>query len=214
MTRWRGQILVVLGGLFLALVVVVVRLLVDARSACREAAAAEESDDSALAIRRYLDAGRLYVPGSPYMRRALDRLDAIGVAAVTRGDYPTARAAFEAERAAMLGTRSFYTPYQSRLPELERRLARLLAATEENPGSTTFEERTRWHLERLGEHPRPKNSMVALALFGLALWVTSAVLFFRKGVDAGLVLHRTPAILASAGFLVGLVLFLVGLRLA
>jgi hypothetical protein len=210
----KSQIAIVALGIVVALAIVVIRLLVDARTACREAAVAEQNGDTTLAIRRYLDAGRLYVPGSPTMRNALDRLDAIGVASVTKGDYATARTAFEAERAAMLGTRSFYTPYAERLPELERRLARLLAATEEHPGASSFEERTRWHAERLAEHPRPKNSMVALALFGLALWIGSAVAFFRKGVNASLVLQRAPAILASAGFLVGLALFLIGLRLA
>ena len=44
--------------------------------------------------------------------------------------------------------------------------------------------------------------------------MTSAVIFFRKGVDAQLALRRVPAMVASAGFLVGLGLFLVCLRLA
>ena len=125
----RHRIAVIVAAIACALAIIVVRLLVDARAACRDAEAAEQHGDTATAIRRYLDAGRLYVPGSPYMRKALDRLDAIAVAHVTSGDYATARAAFEAERAAMLGTRSFYTPYAARLPELERRLARLMAAT-------------------------------------------------------------------------------------
>ena len=116
----RRQVVIVLLGVAAALAVIVVRLLVDARSAYRNGAAAEERGEISEAIRYYLDAGRLYVPGSPFTRNALDRLDAIGVAQVTKGDYATARAAFEAERAALLGTRSFYTPYAERLPSLER----------------------------------------------------------------------------------------------
>jgi hypothetical protein len=64
------------------------------------------------------------------------------------GDYPTARTAFEAERAALLGTRSFYTPYAERLSGLDRRISRLLAAAEENSVQTTFEERAQWLVER------------------------------------------------------------------
>ena len=210
----RRQVVIVLLGVAAALAVIVVRLLVDARSAYRNGAAAEDRGEISEAIRYYLDAGRLYVPGSPFTRNALDRLDAIGVAQVTKGDYATARAAFEAERAALLGTRSFYTPYADRLPSLERRLSRLLAVAEDRASPATFEERAKWHAERLAERPRPQNPMVSLALLGLAMWVASAVTFFRKGVDANLALRRTPAMLASAGFLVGLALFLISLRLA
>jgi hypothetical protein len=210
----RRQVVIVLLGVTAALAVIVVRLVIDARAAYRQGVAAEERGDTSEAIRHYLDAGRLYVPGSPFTRQALDRLDAIGVAQVTKGDYATARAAFEAERAAMLGTRSFYTPFAERLPGLERRLSRLLAAAEEHASPANFEERAKWHADRLAERPRPKTSLVMLALLGLGVWVTSAVAFFRKGVDANFVLKRAPAVLAGAGFLVGLALFLVCLRLA
>lgn len=213
MHGWR-QLSIALASVALALTIVVVRLLVDARTAFQNGAAAEQKGETALAIRHYLDAGRLYVPGSPFTRDALDRLDAIAVTAVTTGDYATARAAFEAERAAMLGTRSFYTPFASRLPDLERRLARLLAATEEPAATATFEERTNWHAERLAERPQPKTAWVLLALLGLATWVTSTVMFFRQGLDARLGPKRLPAVLAASGFVVGLVLFLVSLRLA
>jgi hypothetical protein len=214
MRGFPRQAVIVLLGVAAALGVIVVRLLVDARAAYRNGAAAEERGEVSEAIRFYLDAGRLYVPGSPFTRGALDRLDAIGVAQVTKGDYTTARSAFEAERAALLGTRSFYTPFAERLPSLERRLSRLLAAAEDRAPASTFEERAKWHADRLAERPRPKTSFVLLALLGLAMWVASAVAFFRKGVAANLALRRAPALLASAGFLVGLALFLVCLRLA
>jgi len=210
----RRQIAIAAAGVSLALVVIVVRLLVDARTAFRDGFAAEQRGDLAPAIRHYLDAGRLYVPGSPFTRNALDRLDAIAVGAVTRGDYATAREAFEAERAALLGTRSLYTPFADRLPGLERRLARLLAASEEGTVQASFEERTNWHAERLAERPGPSAPCVLLALLGLATWVTSTVLFFRKGLDPQLGLRRLPAALAASGFVVGLALFLVCLRLA
>jgi len=214
MATIRRQLAIAGIGIFAAVSVVVVRLVIEAQTAYRQGAAAEERGDPVEAVRHYLDAGRAYVPGNPVVHRALDRLDAMGVAAVTRGDYATARAAFEAERAALLGTRSFYTPYANRLPVINRRLARLMAATEDPIGSSTFEERTAWHEQRLTERPRPKTSLVMLALLGLALWCTSAVVFFLKGLDRNFVLVRTPAVFAGLGFLVGLGMFLVCLRLA
>jgi hypothetical protein len=207
--------LAIAGIVLLAAVgVVVVRLVLEANTAYRQGVAAEDRGELVEAVRHYLDAGRAYVPGNPVVRRALERLDAIGVAAVTRGDYATARTAFESARAALLGTRSFYTPFADRLPAINRRLARLMAATEDPLGSSTFEERTAWHEQRLGEPVRPKTSFVALALLGLALWCTSAVVFVRKGLDKNLALVRAPAVLAGLGFLVGLAMFLVCLRLA
>jgi hypothetical protein len=209
----RRQLLIAAAGVGLALGLIVTRLLVDARAACQAGDAAVQRDEKAQAIRHYLDAGRLYVPGSPYTAAALDQLDRIGVSAVTQGDYATARAAFEAERAAILGTRSFYTPHGERLPDLERKLARLLAASEADTAAT-FEERARWHASRLAERPQPKIPLVLPALLGLLTWVGSAVVFFRHGLDAQLGLRRVPAVLAASGFVAGLAVFLICLRLA
>jgi hypothetical protein len=214
MRRWPRQLAIVLAGLTLVLATIATRLLLDGRAALRAGAAAEQRGETAMAIRHYLDAGRLYLPGSPYTRGALDRLDSIAVAAVTREDYATARAAFEAERAAILGTRSFYIPHGSRLPALERRLARLLAASEAPVAAGDFAERAAWHAERLAERPGPRLSFLLLALAGLVTWVASAVLFFIRGLDSRLGLKRVPALLAASGFVVGLSLFLVCLRLA
>jgi hypothetical protein len=214
MHAWRRQVVIVVAGILVALAVIVVRLLVDARSAYQNGALAEQRGEPAEAIRYYLEAGRLYVPGSPFTRHAIDRLDAIAATCIARSDYATARSALEAERAALLGTRSFYTPNAARLPGIERRLSRLLAATEEHSAPDTFEARSKWHAERLAERPWPKTYLVLLALLGLGLWVASAITFFRKGVDESFRLRHFPAILAGVGFVVGLGLFLVCLRLA
>jgi hypothetical protein len=211
--RWR-QIGIVVLGLAVALGVIVTRLLIDSRQACRLAAAAEQRGDMTEAIRHHLDAARLYVPGSPFVRQALDHLDTIGVTLVNKGDYPLARSAFEAERAALLGARSFYTPYAARLAGIERRIARLLAAEEAGTAAASFEERAAWHAERLAQRPGPKTAMVLLALLGLGVWISCAAMFLRRGLSANLILERGPALLAGAGFLVGFALFLVGLRLA
>ena len=210
--RW----LLVAVGVALAFAVVAARLLIDARRALHAGEISETRSDRREAIRHYQDAARLYLPASPYVRDALDRLDALAAAAAQSGDGSSVRAALEAERAAILATRWLVVPNGARLPEIERRLARLLAAAEDRlvaPG-VSFEDRTAWHLERLSRRPGPALAHVLLALAGLVLWVGAAVGFFSKGLDAKLRLRRSQAIIAGVTFAIGLAMFLVGLRLA
>ena len=141
-----GSSLIVLAGVALALGVIVARLLVDARAAFRPGRRGRAAGRN----RRRPSATTSTPAGctsraAPTPPRPSTGWTRIGVSAVTQGDYATARAAFEAERAAILGTRSFYTPHGGRLPDLERRLARLLAASEADTTAATFEERARWH---------------------------------------------------------------------
>jgi hypothetical protein len=210
--RW----LLVAVGVALALVVVAVRLLVDSRSALRAGELSEARGDRLEAIRHYQDAARLYLPASPYVGNALDRLEAVATAAAQAGDGPSVRAALEAERGAILATRSLFIPNGSRLPDIEHRLARLLAATEDRsvaPG-VSFEARAAWHLERLARRPGPALAHVLLALAGLALWVGSAIGFVSKGLDARLRLRRRYSMIAGVTFALGLAMFLLGLRFA
>jgi hypothetical protein len=210
--RW----LLVAVGVALALVVVAVRLLVDSRSALRAGEMSEAHGDRLEAIRHYQDAARLYLPASPYVGNALNRLEALATAAAQAGDGPSVRAALEAERGAILATRSLFIPNGSRLPDIEHRLARLLAATEDRsvaPG-VSFEARAAWHLERLARRPGPALAHVLLALVGLVMWVGSAIGFVSKGLDARLHLRRRHAMIAGVAFAVGLAMFLLGLRFA
>jgi hypothetical protein len=55
---------------------------------------------------------------------------------------------------------------------------------------------------------------VLLALAGLVLWVGSAVGFCSKCLDVKLHLRRPHAIIAGVTFIVGLAMFLAGLRFA
>ncbi|HJX51254.1 MAG TPA: hypothetical protein VJ801_00680 [Polyangia bacterium] len=210
--RW----LLVAVGAGLALIVVSVRLLHDSRSALHAGEMSEARGDRLEAIRHYQDAARLYLPASPYVRDALNRLEALATAAAQAGDGPSVRAALEAERAAILATRSLYIPSGSRLPNIERRLAQVLAATEDRsvaPGAS-FEARTAWHLERLARRPGPALAHVLLALAGLVLWVGSAIGFVSRGLDPKLRLRRRNAAIAGVTFALGLAMFLVGLRFA
>jgi hypothetical protein len=199
-----------------ALAILVGRVAVDARAALRRGEAAEGRGERAEAIRQYLDAARLYLPGSPTVGRALDHLDRLARTAEAAGDPAGARPALEAIRAALLGTRSFYTPHAGRLPDVEARLAAVYARIEDpgvDPGAS-LEARTAWHAARLQRHPGPLIGYVLMALLGMALWLGGAVGFIRRGLDTGLRLRRGPAITAGIVFAVGFTLFVVGLRLA
>jgi hypothetical protein len=199
-----------------ALSLLVGRVLSDSRAALRQGAAAEQAGDRPHATRHYLHAARMYVPGSPYVSQALDRLEALAAAAARAGDPAAERAALEAVRAALLGARSLYTPHAERLRAADRRLARLYAAIEDPevaPGASAAA-REAWHLERLSARPGPAAGATAAALFGLALWLGAAVLFIRRGLDRALRLQRSWALASGIGFFVGFALFLLGLRLA
>lgn len=234
--RWRrGPVLLAVAALLAAAGVLVGRVAVDSRAALRSGLAAEARGASAEAIRGYFDAARLYLPGSPWVRQAIDRLDALAGTAEAKGDLLAARHALEAIRAASLGTRSFYTPHAARLPGVERRLAHLYALTEMQAAASqppaagepgrkgdggghgdgdSLEIRQAWHAARLARHPGPALPYALLALAGLALWLGAAVGFIRRGLDRGLRLRRGPAIAAGVLFAVGFALFLAGLRLA
>lgn len=206
------------GGVLVALAVVVARVVVDGRAELAAGAAAEGrgADGQAEAIRHYLGAVRSYVPGSPHVGRALDRLEAIADVAEAGGDDALARQALEAVRAGLLGTRSFYTAFEQRLARADGRLAALYARTEDprvDPGATAAA-RAAWHAARLAQRPGPALVYVVVALAGLGLWLGAALGFVSRGLDAGLRLRPGPAIASGVIFVVGFALFLAGLRLA
>lgn len=213
---WRRTAALVAAGLTLALLVVLARLLVDARDALRAGDEAAARGEKAEAIRQYRNAVRLYVPGSSYGRAGLDRLEQIAEVARKAGDSQVARQALEAVRGALLGTRSFYVPFETRLEDADKELARLYAELEDprvDPGATR-EVRQAWHAARLARRPGPLLGYAVMALIGFALWLGAAVGFIARGLDSGLRLRRGPAIAAGFLFVVGFALFLTGLRLA
>jgi hypothetical protein len=199
-----------------ALAVVLGRVLHDSSAALDAGRAAEQAGDRAAAVRHYQHAARMYAPGSPYVGRALDRLEAIAAEGQRLGDAATERRALEAVRSALLGARSFYTPHAARLAAADRRLAALYAAREDPavaPGASAAQ-REAWHHARLAARPGAATGWAVTALAGLALWIGAVVLFVRRGLDRQLRLQRSWALAAALGFFLGFTLFVVGLRLA
>jgi hypothetical protein len=212
--RWGRWLMVAA----LALAVVAGRVLHDSWASLRAGQAAEASgpEHRAAAIRHYLRSARMYVPGSPFVNRSLDHLRAIADRAGQAGDRQGEREALEAIRSGLLGARSLYTPHGDRLLAVNERLAVLYAAIEDPavaPGASV-QERESWHRQRLAVTPGPAVPATLAALGGMALWLGAVVVFIRRGLDRTLRLERRWALGAAVGFVIGLTLFVAGLRLA
>jgi hypothetical protein len=153
-------------------------------------------------------AARLYAPGNPWSRRALDALADIG-----RAGGPNSSDALDAWRklrGAVLATRSIYTPHPDLLDEANQHIAVLMAGAE--PATRgTLEERRAWHAARLTQDDAPSVGWTLIALAGLAAWIGCALGFALRGLDEEDRLRKRPALLWAAGVALGLTLFFVGL---
>jgi hypothetical protein len=226
-----------------ALALVWGRFAIEARRAVADAQAAVAAGDRAEAARSYLDALRVYVPGSPYQRRALDGLDRLGAEARQAGDAVGERQALEATRAGLLGTRGIVIPYRARLGAAEARLQELDAAAGVAPPVALLVPRGRGP-GRVGIARGSAMLSTLIALVGLATWIAAVALLVRTGMEdrrrspegdgtttagaaatgageragAGSPPGEPPAsglrLLVPALFLIGLALFLAGLRFA
>jgi hypothetical protein len=151
-------------------------------------------------------AARLYAPGNPYSRRALDRLAEIG-----RHDPEHALAAWREARGAILATRSFYTPRRALLDEADAHLAQLMADAEHPLTADARARAERWHAARLADVSAPSLSWTLVALFGLGQWIGCAAGLFLRGIGDDDRLRRGPALAWGAGLALGLALFFIGL---
>lgn len=203
----------------LGLLVVTGRVLFDSRAAVSAGDEALARGASAVAIRHYHHAVRMYAPASPFVSRALERLFEIAAAAQDNADgsaVTTERLALEAVRAGLLGARSFYTPFADRLAAADGRLAVIYAQMEDPAvvGGASLAERQAFHRERLALRPGAGVVASLLAVGGFVLWLGAAVLFTRRGIDRTLALRKPWAYWLTLAFVLGVVLFFLGLRLA
>lgn len=212
--RWRRWLLV---GLLVA-AALTTRVLVESHAALDRGEAALVRGDRGAAIRSFQHAVRMYVPGSPFVARALAHLQALAEQAAAAQDAETEQRALLALRAGLLGARSLYTPFASQLRWADERLARLyagrevaLAADPRAPVATArVAELTDWHRDRLAQRPGPAGWSTGCFLLGFALWIGAAVLFTRRGIDRTLTVRRNWALGCAVAFLIGFTLFLSG----
>jgi len=186
--------------------IVAVRVVWSSRGEWR-AAQATTGDDEIVHLGR---AARLYAPGNPYSRRAVDKLATIG-----RDDSTRALTAWRELRSALLATRSFYTPHRALLDEANARIADLVADAEVAAGTQHTREKARaWHAARLAQDEAPSVAWTLVALFGLAIWIGCALGLLLRGVGDDDRLRPRIALAWAAGVAGGLALFFLGLARA
>ena len=189
-----------------------VRFVVGGQCRCAQA---EARGDKGEAIRNYLHATRMYVPGSPFVARALDGLEAIAQAA-GEGDIATERQALEAVRSGLLARAHSTAPRRSFVggrSSIGRHL-RADRGSSGGPGGYAGRAGEARHAARLAVRPGPSPVASVMALGGLLLWLGAALLFIRRGVDRMMRLQRSWALTAGVAFSVGFTLLLLGLRFA
>lgn len=197
----------------LCLGVVVSRAVWEGRRALERGSEAATAGDLAEAVTQYRRAARWYVPGAPHVGRAYDRLEDIARLAEASGDVELALAAWRGVRGSILATRSFYTPHSHRLEPANRRIAALMAGSEDPavaPGQAE-PEREAWHYALLERDEAPSVFWSIVALLGFAAWIGGGVLFALRGVTADDTLVPRMAATAGALVAVGLVIWMLGL---
>jgi hypothetical protein len=193
-----------------------VRVIGSARGELTEARAIDGRGETAQAVSHYRRAARYYAPFSPYPEEALTRLAEIGTEAEEAGDTDLALSAWRSIRAATLGSRSFFIPYEDRLHEADRHIAALMARLPPPPIEVrrSVEEREAAHLALLEEDVGPGALASLVALVGLATWIAAAFLFATRAFTGDDKLVPREARTWGGVFLVGLALFVIGLWLA
>ncbi len=198
------------------LVVLAVRVVTASRSELDEGDRMRASGDLVAAVVHYRRAARWYAPGNPYSAEALARLGAVGREAEEAGDTELALSAWRGVRAAVLSTRSFYTPHEDRLAAANGRIAALMASLPPPPidaGKSEAELR-REHLALLSSATQPSVAWTIVLLLGFAAWVGGAFAFVTRAIDDEDRLVPGQARRWGTLVIVGLGLFVVGMSLA
>lgn len=194
------------------LAVLMLRALWGGRVECARAAEELQADRPYQAVLHYERAIRWYLPGSPYVRRAADRLWAMGEAAEEAGDPELALFAFRGLRGAAYATRSFYQPLGGRIGEAEERIAALMVADTSarwpDPALAEAERRAEV-LRNLQQHTDPATGWVIVLELGFVAWLGGAgVMAWRLGRKGN---RRRTTLWLSAAVIGGYALWIIGM---
>jgi len=173
------------------------RLVLDGKGHFEQGEDLARDGDRARAMVELEEAARAYVPGSPYPRRAIERMGIIAKGHEMRGDTASARAAWESIRRSILATRHFAQPNRDLLERAERELTRIAGGDRDvsaNPSARP-------------EDPSPVASILLFA--GLLAWIGGALSLLARPRPEGPDRAASPARLLSwAACLGGLILWL------
>jgi hypothetical protein len=199
----------VCGGLVLLVpAIVLTRVMLSSRADLAEGDQAAARGDVSCAVDCYERAARMVGPGSSAPRRALARLDDLAARAQRDGDLALERAALEAQRRALLGSRALWPREPERLARVNARLGELLAR-----GDPAGDEaaRRRWHAARLAASDAPGPAFAVLAVLGFGLWVAAGVALALRGVGKDDRWRPKGALPLGALVVLGMALWLLGL---
>jgi len=161
-----------LAALLLFFGVATLRAVLDGERELAASDAAFDDNDLEAAIEHARRAASAYAPGAPHVERSYERLQAIARGAEAAGLAPVAMQAYQAERAAVLESASFWQPFPDRLEEADRNLARLAASRlgpEEQRGETARRLFERSQTQRSGRSAWGAGLAAAWVLAGLGL---------------------------------------------
>jgi len=119
---WAACVVVLFAG------VATLRAVLDGEREIAASDAAFDANDLHATIQHARRAASAYAPGAPHVERGYQRLLAVARGAEATGRPEIAMLAWQAERAAVLESASFWHPFADRLEEANRNLSRLSAS--------------------------------------------------------------------------------------
>ncbi|QQR91653.1 MAG: hypothetical protein IPJ88_08030 [Myxococcales bacterium] len=203
-------------ALLIVLAVMVIRVTLAAHAEYEEAATLQKSGDLDSAIVHYRRAARWYLPLFSTPTRALDQLERIANTYKKSGDVHGALAARRSMRAAIMSSRSFYTPHGDYLERSNREIASLMASLPPLPKDVAKSKASlrKDYFSEL-EHSRGPNTFWTLVLLlGFALWVGGAFVFFHRAFGPEQQLLKNEAVRWGGLVFVGIFCFVLGASLA
>lgn len=211
----KRAIVIALASFAVLLSVMTLRAFLEARAEVASAQLAVHAGDLEGAIIHLRGSARWDAPLNGYAAQARRQLRQLAEQCEARGDATHALSAWRSLHAAIMATRSFYTPHRDELARADQHIASLMAS--EPPaaieGQRSPAEREADYLALL--QPNDPNPFgVLLACLGFATWVGAAVVFLSWGVDREGRILRTVARPSALCLLLGWIAFAVGLRIA
>jgi hypothetical protein len=178
-----------------------IRLVLDGKEHLHEGEKLARDGERSRALQELEEAARAYVPGSPYPRRAIERMGIIAKGHEMRGDTASAMFAWEAIRRSVLSTRHVIQPSGDLLERSEHEIRRLQHAKDKGRDGAGPDPTAR------PEDPSPTASFLLFA--GLLAWVGGSLALLVRPGPAGQTRSFSPGRLVSwAACLGGLILWL------
>ena len=207
----RNHRLTISAAILLVVAVLVGRMIVYSRL---ELARAEASSNRRIRVQHLRRAAAYYLPGSPWVRQAVQALIREAKAAETARKPAHALHTWRALRSAIMQLRGLSAPYSEHLPMIHRRIVALSALDTDAKTSLRTAEGRKKLLERLDKPRSPRAGYVALGLVGFCLWVGGAfaLLFVGLKADGSRKARRFWPLLSAVAL--GVLLFALGLGAA